>query len=202
VALILGLMDALGIERAHLVGHSYGGALSLALAIRHPERVRSLLLLDSAAPTYPDDRRSGLARLRWLNNLFLRSVALREKGVRKALERSVYDDTLVTSEMVRAYFDRLRIEGATDAYYGLTAPVRNPAEAVDLAQIAAPTLAVWGADDQLILVDDGRQATARIPGSRFEVLEKTGHLPMEERPEDVLRLAKEFWAGVEGRPGG
>lgn len=200
VALIVGTLDALGIERVHLVGHSYGGALSLALAVRHPERVRSLLLVDSAAPTYPNDRRSGLARLRWLNNLFLRSVALREKGVRKALERSVYDDSLVTPEMVQTYLDRLRIEGVSSAYYGLTAPVRNPGEAVDLARITAPTLVIWGAEDRLIPLADGRQATARIPGARFEVFEQTGHMPMEERPEDVLRLAEEFWAGVEGAP--
>jgi 2-hydroxymuconate-semialdehyde hydrolase len=61
VALILGVMDALGVERAHLVGHSYGGALGLRLAALHPERLNSLLLVDSAAPTYPNDRRRRLA---------------------------------------------------------------------------------------------------------------------------------------------
>lgn len=200
VALILGLLDALGIERAHLVGHSYGGALSLALAARHPDRVRSLLLLDSAAPTYPNDRRTRLAGIRWLNGLFLRSVALREKGVRRALQASVSDDSLVTPKLVAAYLDRLRIEGISHAYYGLTAPVRNPGEAVELGKITAPTLVIWGAEDRLIPLEDGRQATARIPGARFEVFEQTGHMPMEERPEDVLRLAGEFWAGVEGTP--
>lgn len=198
VALILGSMDALGIERVHLVGHSYGGALVLALAVRHPERVRSLLLVDSAAPTYPDDRRRRLAGIRWLNGLFLRSLALRENGVRKALLASIHDDALVTPELVAAYLERLRIEGVTDAYYGLTAPVRDKGETVDLAKVAAPTLVVWGAEDRLVPVEDGRQATARIPDARFEVFEKIGHMPMEECPADLLRLAEGFWAEVEG----
>src|SRR5206468_1124100 len=59
-ALILAVMDALGIDRAHVVGHSYGGGLSLFLASTHPERFRTLILVDSSAPTYPDDRRSRL----------------------------------------------------------------------------------------------------------------------------------------------
>ena len=203
VALILGVLDALKIERAHLVGHSYGGALSLRLAARHPERLKSLLLVDSAAPTYPNDRRRRLAGWRWLDSLVVRGLALRPSGVRRALEGSVYDDSQITQEMVDAYLDRVRIEGVIDAYYGLTAPehkVGEKGEEIDLAQIAVPTLVLWGRQDELIPVADGEKAADRIPGARFEVLEETGHMPMEERPEDFLRIAQGFWDSVEAQP--
>jgi len=164
VEMVLGTLDALGVEQAHFAGHSYGGALTLRLAVGHPERVRSMVLVDSAAPTYPDDRRSRAASLRPLNALFLRTFALRERMIRKALERVYYDDSLVTPEVTRAYLERLKIEGMGDAYYGLTAP-RPPSPPIDLAKIDIPALVIWGADDLLIKVDDGRRVSALLPRS-------------------------------------
>jgi pimeloyl-ACP methyl ester carboxylesterase len=196
-AMVLGLLDALGIQRAHFVGNSYGGAITLWIASRHPERVRSMVLVDSAAPTYPDDRRSRLAT-RPFGGLFLRLVALRPGAVRRALEHSVYDDSIVTPEMVREYYDRLRIEGLATAYYGLTAPIPGPRPRVELAEIDIPALVIWGTEDQLIPVADGRAAAARLPRGEFVALEKTGHLPMEERPEELLRLMKDFLARAAG----
>ncbi|HSK79307.1 MAG TPA: alpha/beta fold hydrolase [Thermoanaerobaculia bacterium] len=190
--LVLGVMDALGIGKAHFVGHSYGGAITLWTASRHPERVRSMVLVDSAAPTYPEDRRSSLAAFRSLSLLFVRGVALRPGAVRRALERSVYDDSIVTPELVQGYFDRLRIEGLGDAYHGLTAPSRSRPETVDLRTIDVPALLVWGAEDELVPVHLGRGASGLLPRSTFEVLEKTGHLPMEERPEELLGLMLPF----------
>jgi pimeloyl-ACP methyl ester carboxylesterase len=198
MALVLGVMDALGIARAHLVGNSYGGALALWLAAEHPGRVRSLVLIDSAAPSYFDDRRSPLARWRPLNAFFLHRFALRPRTVRQGLERSFHDDALVTPELVAAYLERLTIEGIDDAYYGLgaTAPPRLPP--FDYRRVTAPTLVVWGAQDRVISVAAGRRASARIPGARFTAMPSTGHLPMEERPEELLRIVVPFLQGDRG----
>jgi pimeloyl-ACP methyl ester carboxylesterase len=196
--LVLGVMDALGIEKAHFMGHSYGGAMTLWVSSRHSERVRSIALVDSAAPTYPEDRRSRFAAVRPLSTLFLRGFGLRPGAIRRALERSVYDDSIVTPELVQAYFDRLRIEGLGDAYYGLTAPSRSRPEIVDLTKIDVPALVVWGAEDELISVDTGRRVSARLPRSTFVVLEKTGHIPMEEKPEELLALLLPFFEGQRG----
>ncbi len=189
--LVLRVMDALGIEKAHFMSHSYGGGITIWLASRHPERLRSMVLVDSSAPTYSIDRRSRMAGVRPIARLGLR-LLLRPGSVRRSLVGSVYDSSLVTPELVREYFDRLRIEGVLDAYIGLTAPVRTPPEPVRLESIQVPTLLVWGSDDRLIAVQAGRKAAGLFPHGEFVVLQRTGHLPMEERPEELLDVALPF----------
>jgi pimeloyl-ACP methyl ester carboxylesterase len=188
-ALVLGVLDALGIESAQLVGHSYGGGMTLYIASRHPERVRSMVLVDSSAPTYPNDRRSRLGSLHPVAAVAMRFL-LRPKEVRKALAHTFYDPALATPEMAHAYLERLAVEGVGDAYHGLTVPTRDD-YLVDLAQIHRPTLVVWGAEDTLVKLEDGRKASVTL-GGRFEVIEKNGHVPMEENPGEFLRIVTPF----------
>lgn len=184
--LVLGVADALGLERFALVGHSYGGGLSLWIASRHPRRLTSLTLVDSTLPTYSTERRSRLASSRTVVSLLLRTVLLRETTVRRALRRATYDDAQVTEELVREYLRRVRVEGSVEAFQGLTAPVEGPEPTVELEALAVPTLVVWGAEDELLDADLGAQAAARIPGARFVAIERCGHSPMEERPAEFI----------------
>jgi pimeloyl-ACP methyl ester carboxylesterase len=190
-ALMLRVLDALGIEKAHFIGHSYGGGLTLFLASRHPERMRSMVLLDSTSPNYAVSRRNRAAALKPLTGFFLRTVALRPSAVRRGLLRSFYDDSLVTPELVREYYNRLRVEGASNAYYGLTAPTPTRQEWVTIEKIQVPSLVIYGAEDVLIPPEAGRRAN-RLPNSEFVVLERTGHIPMEESPEELLRIVLPF----------
>lgn len=192
--LVIGVMDALGIERAHLAGHSYGGGLALWLAATAPDRVASLILVDSTLPTYSVERRRSWAGLRPVASLFMRSVALRERFVRRGLERSVYDSRMISDEMVSAYLERLKVEGAIDAYRGLTARVEGPPPVVDLTAIRQPTLIVWGLQDALLASAYGSRAAEKIPGASFVGIDRCGHLPMEERPEEFLAAVRAFLA--------
>ncbi len=189
--LVLGVLDALGIESAHVAGHSYGGALSLALAARHPERVRSLILIDSAAPTYPDETKSRLARSRTLSRLAL-GVALKPGSIRRSLERAYFDDSLATLETAREYVSRLAIEGVLDAYVGLSLPLPSAGPPIDLASIRKPSLWVWGVEDRTVKIEGGRRAAAQIAGSTFVAIERCGHSPMEEKPEETVRAMIAF----------
>jgi pimeloyl-ACP methyl ester carboxylesterase len=191
--LVLGVLAALRVTRAQFVGHSYGGSLTLFLASRHPDLVRGMVLIDSAAPTYGDDRRSRVASVRPLDSLFVK-FALTPRHIRGSLLASVYDPALVTPDLVRAYLDRLRVEGEADAYYGLTARLRRAqaAEGVALEKLALPALVVWGTEDRLIRVEAGRRAARRLPGSEFVTIPRCGHLPMEERPAELLALVVPF----------
>ncbi len=192
--LILDLLDELDIERAHLVGHSYGGAVSMALAARASERFESLMLIGSAAPDYPQRRRTIAAAARPVTALFVR-LRLTPNRIRRSLRRSAADDSIVTPELVDGYYRRLAIEGAPRAFWGLTAPMADRQGEIELSEIEMPTLVIWGVEDRLIAVEGARRAAAEVPDSRFVTLEGIGHLPMEESPEALSVLMLRFLDG-------
>lgn len=194
--LVLAVADRLGIERFDLAGHSYGGAISLFLAARHPERVRSLVLADSAMPAYGTSRRKRRYASRTLNGLFIRTVGLSERRVRRSLREAYADDRKVTDELVRAYLDRLRVEGVVDAFFGLSAPTGAPPDRVDLAHLNQSALVVWGAEDEVTLPANGRKIAATLPDATFVEIPSCGHSPMEECPREFLAAVEPFLAGL------
>lgn len=190
--MVLGVADRLGFERFDLAGHSYGGAIALFIASRHPERVRSLVLVDNAMPEYAALRRSKKYAHRGIARMFVRTVGLRSARVRYGLEESYADDRKVSDALVRDYLARLRVEGVEDAFYGLTAPNGEAPVELDLRTIRQPTLVVWGEDDALIPVDDARASAARLPDGRFVALPACGHLPTSECPGEFLAAVMPF----------
>lgn len=196
--LVLGVADRLGIERFDLAGHSYGGAISLFLASRHPERVRSLVLADSALPAYGHERRRRRYASRILAGIYVRTIGLTERRVRRGLLEVYADDSRVTDELVAAYLERLRIEGVEDAFYGLTAPVDEPPDQVELGGIVQPTLFVWGAEDEIVSPAAGRAVADEMPDARFVEIPACGHSPMEECPDDFLAAVRPFLVPVPG----
>ena len=193
--LLVGVMDALGIERAHVAGHSYGGALSVHLAWRHPERVRSLVLVDSAGVAYPWTRRTVAAAFPPLTYLYVRGRALRRETVRAGLARSFADDSRITPELVDRYYERLRIEGVSRAFRGLTRPTSEPRELPDMRRLDLPVLMVWGSEDELTDIEIARQVADELPRARLEVLDGVGHIPPEESPDRLTGLMRAFLAG-------
>lgn len=194
LALVVGVMDALGLDSAHVAGHSYGGALALHLAWRHPDRVRSVTLVDSAGVAYPWERRHASAAITPLTYLFVRTRAIKRDAVVVGLERSFADDSRITPELVDAYYERIRIEGVSRAFRGLTVPTSEPRDLPDLARLDLPVLIVWGAEDELTLPEAGREAAEIIPGAEFELLDGVGHLPLEESPGKLAELMRAFLA--------
>ncbi len=192
IQLVLALMDYRHLPAAHIVGHSYGGALALALAYDYPKRVRSLTLIDAAAPSYPHQRRKIFASSHSLTSLLVRGVGLRRWSIRRALKRSFHDDHLVTDELVDAYRCRLAVEGAVRAYQGLTAPFEELTDRVELAEIEQPTLALWGSEDELIPADQARIEVGKMPRAQFVLVNGAGHAPMEERPQEVATRVRAF----------
>ena len=192
--LVLRVADALELERFHLVGHSYGGAVGAALAVRSPERILSLTLLNAAGPIYPQLRRSKLASFKPLTSAFVRTKSLRRGNVERALKRSLANDELATDELVEEYHRRLAIEGASTAFWGLTVPIEDPQAGVELAELTVPTLALWGAEDILIPVPFAQQEASEIEHHRFVLIDGAGHAPMEDRPHEVVAALRTFFS--------
>jgi pimeloyl-ACP methyl ester carboxylesterase len=193
-ALVVRLLDRLGIERAALCGSSMGGAVALAMAINYPERVDSLILVDSAAFTETRGGSLAPAYVRWpyiggaATALALTSDAL----VRDGLRKSFYDESKVTDERVAAYYRPLRTRGGQRAARLVREQRDYTRLENSLDKIRQPTLLIWGAQDRLILLEDGRRLHSKIDGSQLIVFDNCGHLPQEEMPERFAREVSGF----------
>ena len=177
-----GFMAALDIERAHLAGHSLGGAVVLAHARARPHSVASLSLVASA----------GLGRD--INGGYIDGfvAAARRKDMKAVLPALFADPKLVSRQMVEDVLKAKRIDGATEALAALAAAqFPNGVQAVSLADpLAMPVQVIWGADDAIIPASHA----GNLAGAKVTVLDAAGHMPHMEAAVAVNTLLTEFMA--------
>lgn len=177
------LLDALGIERAHVVGASMGGMIAQLVAIGYPDRVRSLTSIMSTTGNrrLPPARPEALAALLTPPppNATLEQIVPHVTKVARAIGSPAYPaDTARLQE---------RIERDYRRSFHPTGPGRQLAAILDdgdrrkrLKGVTAPTLVIHGIDDPLVPVEGGRDTAAAIPGARLHEIEGMGHdLPLE-----------------------
>lgn len=193
-----GLMDALGIRRATLIGNSMGGGIGWGMAISYPERVRKLILIDAAPPDVLDqvqnDSFRSLVEVKDLPILSYLLIASRSReSVKKVLEECVFNQALITDEVIDREFQLLRVKGTTWVLYST---FKNATGALkftgSLSSILHPTLLIWGEQDLIFPVAVGERLHRLIPRSVLRMIPKSGHIPMWETPEPVNRLILSF----------
>lgn len=193
---VLGLLDRLEIARASLVGNSMGGAVSVVVAGTRPDRVERLVLIDAAGFNMGAGDEPWILRLftAWPLNVLLERLPVRGFLVRRALHQVFHDPSLVTAERFDEYLTPLLRPGAMAAIRSLMSDRRlRDGRVADLVpQVKEPTLVLWGREDRWIPVANADRFASAIPGSRKVVLEACGHVPQEERPEEIARLLGEF----------
>lgn len=199
---VLALMDRLGIERAALVGASFGGRVALFAALRAPQRVSALALLNAAPLPDTDDESPELAAFDRRETAFFEAGDLRGAtalNVETWLGPEAGDEArgAVHAMQLHAFEVQSAAERAVEtkgAPYVLSAD--EPEGPYDLAGIGCPLLAVSGAHD---LSDFGAAAArlaAAVPGARRLELPWAGHLPSLERPEETTALLAGFLDGA------
>jgi len=208
-ATVLDFLDALGIERAHVVGHDHGGAIAQLLASEHPERIDRLVLSNAEAyDNWPSDEERPFVRatqIPLLGDLILWAWA-RRPLFRLALKeaKAVHDPNVLSRELLDGYIranlsDRHRRAKTRRFLAGQFDPENNRVtmDLLDgLRRFDQPTLLVWAKDDPHFGPEWGERLRRDIPGAvRLELLPDTGHLLMEERPERFAALVGEFLAG-------
>ena len=195
-AVVAGLMDELGVAKASLVGNSMGGALAALFAARHPERVDRLVLLDAAGfDLAPADRPWLLRVLGSEAGGIIARLPRKRALATLALRQVFFDPGKVTAERIDEYLAPLQRPGAVESLRSLLAPrgLRTFAGFADeVARIRAPALVVWGREDAWIPLSDADRFVAALPRARKVVLGDCGHMPQEERPEEVSRLLDDF----------
>jgi pimeloyl-ACP methyl ester carboxylesterase len=188
---VVGLMDALGIRRASLVGNSLGGAIAVAVAARAPDRVDRLVLIDPAGYNFAAADRPFVLRLAaGVPGVVAEALPLRPL-VSLALHQVFHDDRLVTSDRIAEYVAPLRRPGATRVLRTLLLTTDGLGFPGVVREVRAPTLIVWGRYDTWIPVRDAARFAADIPGARVALVD-AGHMPQEERPAETAALMGEF----------
>lgn len=185
-----GVLDALGLERAHVVGVSMGGMIAQALAIEHPTRVRSLTSIMSTT----GNRRVGQPKAALIRKFARRPVPTRDTAVEIGLQtfREISGPTFDEAEafeMVRASVDRsFRPAGtARQTAAILASPDRTPG----LQQLDLPALVIHGMIDPLVRPSGGIATAKAIPGSRLLMFNDMAHdLPRTRWPEMADAIAQ------------
>jgi pyruvate dehydrogenase E2 component (dihydrolipoamide acetyltransferase) len=184
-------LDSLGgdWQRVSIVGHSLGGAIALAFASRHPERVERLVLVDSA----------GLGTEINGEVLDLIRAEPSMEGIRTELTHFFAHQGLVQQALVEQLYQQRLQPGAREAMLATTdAAFGGNHQHIDLRETLAAlndnALVVWGSEDSVIPVAHAREAS-RTPGSRVDVFDACGHCPHIEKAEAFNQLALSFLKG-------
>jgi pimeloyl-ACP methyl ester carboxylesterase len=198
-ALVVGLMKSLNIERATIVGNSYGGAIAMACALKYPELVKQIVLIDAVH----DDRAVTYGLLRYLYTTFLAemiSPALfgSSRFVRRYLSNMFHDKNLVTAERFGAYLRPLRSASCQSAAITTLRQWQLRWIEKELDSIKVPTMIIWGEQDWALPVEWGASIHMAIPDSEFIVIPNCGHLPQEERPQEICNFILDFCARQRG----
>ena len=184
----LGIMDALGIDSAHLVGHSTGGAIGQILGVEHPRRLRSIIMY--ASWTRADE---------YFRRVFeIRKAIVLEQGAlayMRATPVFLHPDWWINA-------NKAALEAAEQKGLASFPPADIVASRIDaivdfdrtgdLEKIATPTLVLCARDDRLTPVYFSEELAAKIPGASLVIAEKGGHAHSQTMPDEFNRIVIEY----------
>lgn len=188
---LAGVLDACGIDRADLVGNSFGGALALAFTLDHPDRVRRLVLMGSVGLDF--DLTPALDAV-W-------GYEPAPETMRELLTSFVVDDSIVTDDLVRSRYEASIRPGFQEAYSALfPAPRQRHIERLAspedrIARLSHPTLVVHGREDRVIPVEVGWRLHRLIPDSELHVFGRCGHWTQIEKRDRFVAVVSDFLDG-------
>jgi pimeloyl-ACP methyl ester carboxylesterase len=199
VELVVGLMDALRMERAILVGNSAGGTISMLTALKYPQRIQSLILVDPAvyagggAPAWIRPL-LGTPQMRHLGPLFARQIQVRGPEL---VELAWHNPGKITPEIMEGYQKPLRAENWDRALWELTSASRESNLEERLGEFNLPVLVITGDDDRIVPTEPSVRLAGEIPNAQLVVTPQCGHVPHEECPDAFLQAIIEFLGGWE-----
>ena len=177
---LVDFLGALDVAKAHLVGHSLGGAVALYTALHHPAHVASLTLI---APAGLGDK---------VDAAFIDGFikANRRKQLQEVLEKLVADPSLISRDMAEDVLKFKRLDGATEALRAIadanfSAGRQTTLLRDRLGEIAVPVQVIWGAEDRILPARDAQGLPANVA---VHVLPVAGHMPHMEKAAEVNRL--------------
>lgn len=202
------LLDELGIERATIVGNSFGGFMALGFALARPERVTRVVTLGFSP---------GFSRkLPWMMRLMVTPVLGRLLGATVG-RPTIKNTRMFFSKLIVAHIERMpddiiqletlhgrRHQRSTTSLFreGLTFRGFRQRYVIrdELRHLRVPTSFLWGEHDPFMSVEEGRAVAKLVPGSRFDVIPDAGHLPSWDQPEATTALLEREFAAPDELP--
>jgi pimeloyl-ACP methyl ester carboxylesterase len=201
-------LEAVEVERAVLIGNSFGGIVALRLALKRPGQVAGLVLVDSAGLGIEITPAALLVLVPWAADAAL-ALAMHPVG---AAQRAWLRPSLYFADGQRAPLEWLRdqahlgrspefLRAIIDSLRAGLAPFGQSDLMVDrLHEIHQPTLVVWGEQDRVVPVAHAHRAARRLSHGRCRTIPDCGHMPHLEQPQEFRRLVDEFLADVRLAP--
>lgn len=190
IELLRGLMDALGVEKAVLVGNSAGGGVATAFGLEYPQRVQALILVDPGlgggrGPQFPAWALPLMwtPQMRHLGPLMMRDY---QESLPRTIEREWFDQSKLTDEIKQEPLKVFKIQNWDRAFYELTFAPAYPELRPLLPQLTVPVFIVAGAEDRLIRSWYFEAVSQEIPGAKFALIPNCGHVPQEECPDKFM----------------
>jgi pimeloyl-ACP methyl ester carboxylesterase len=188
-------LEKLQLKKFHIAGNSLGGNIAWNYTADYPENVEKLILVDASG--LPTNKQPPaifkMAKTPLLKTLFL--YVTPKILIKKNIEEVYADDSKITDELVDRYHKMALRVGNRKAFidraktdFGLDSIVNIK----KLKSIQTPTLLIWGAQDLWIPLGNGIRMDRILVNSRLEILENSGHVPMEENPKESLEILKNF----------
>lgn len=190
IAHAIGFMDALSLDQVDLVGNSFGGALSLALTIRHPQRVRRLVLMGAAGVEF--ELTPGLDAV-WG---YTPSI----ENMRALMDTFAWNRDLVTDDLARMRYEASIRPGVQEAYSAMFPAPRQrwvaalASDEADIGAITQETLIIHGRDDEVVPPLTSFRFLELIPRAQLHVFGQCGHWTQIEHAARFSRLVLDFLA--------
>jgi pimeloyl-ACP methyl ester carboxylesterase len=194
------LIDRLGFGPIHVLGSSLGGSMALALAQRHPERVKSLIVVGGFSELDRATELNFRLRLRLIGKLGMSDEVADYMGLWTLTRQFINSDAGYA--VMRANQANIRTNSA-EFYSGFVEALlrwgrlqpgqeQEPKFTTLLGTIKTPTLVITSDNDQLIPKELSELIAARVPGAELFVMPGAGHIPFMEQPEGVVRIVLDF----------
>jgi pimeloyl-ACP methyl ester carboxylesterase len=181
-----------------LVGHSFGGAVALTLALRQIDtgerRIKRLVLIDAVAYRQPMPFFFKMLRTPFIGALGMELVPP-DVQISQALSTAYYNKNKIEKDTVAQYTTALNSKGGRHAlYHTINSFDPDKAEFISsrYGEMKLPSLVLWCDHDRIVPLRFGKKLAHDLPNARIQIIENCGHIPQEEQPTDTLRAVQSF----------
>jgi pimeloyl-ACP methyl ester carboxylesterase len=195
---VLDFMNAMGIDKASLVGNSMGGGISMTVAAQAPERVKKIVLVDPVGLGRGQSPMMRLMTLPVIGNVLTKPG---RQGVVRQMQLCLYDPSQASDDFIDRVAAIGTLPGNQRSFLSLLRETSNIVGvkkglvadfSARLKKIKAPILVIWGRQDRILPVSEGEAAVERMADVRLHVMDRAGHLPQIDKPEEFNATVLDF----------